>query len=48
MRFKITNTKYNDYFIVKSSELSGCIVAMEDQVGKRGWKQQDCLSELLK
>ena len=47
MRFKITNTKYNDSLIIEGETIQSCVEENTYQLEKRGWKREDCFSEKL-
>jgi hypothetical protein len=45
MKYKITNTKVDDYFIVFGDNLHVIKDVAESGMRERGWNMEDCYSE---
>lgn len=47
MTFKICNSKYYDYFLVKGDNIEDIRKIVKEETSKRGWEDKDCWSELI-
>jgi len=47
MKFKITNTKYEDSIVLEGETIEEIREEAANQTAIRGWKGEDCFSEKL-
>jgi len=48
MKFKIHNSKYNDYIVVEGETIEEIKEIAKHETGVRGWEDKDCWSEEVK
>lgn len=47
MKYKLHNSKYNDYFIIEGNTIKECKNIVYGEMAKRNWKPSDCWSKQI-
>ena len=47
MELKITNSKQNDFIIIKADTIEKIRKIATEEMFKRDWKEEDCYSEIV-